>query len=288
MIEKQFSYLAPLFERIEIESQANCNRLCWFCPRTYDRSGKYLTEKGKPITSLMPTEKILDILDQAEAMGFRGGVTFNFYSEPLLDKRNVLLAREARKRGMKPYLHTNGDVLKNDDVLCREIVDSYEYSVVGLYDYKTNDELETAKQYWQYRLRGANLAFSTIGMLGAQSATSMAIPRALVPTDRRIKIPDLTYINGPCSRPLIRMIIRYDGEMCNCCEDIRGDFKLGNINQNSLEDLWFSYHHVKVVKDLLEGERERYELCTNCTLSPTGPAKNRKRIRFIPRRYIVE
>ncbi len=273
----------PLFQRLQIESQANCNRSCWFCPRTYDRSGKYLNEKGKPSTSFMPTEKIIDILDQAEAMGFRGGVTFYSYSEPLLDKRNVFLAREAGKRGMKPYIHTNGDFLKNDDVLCREITALYEYIVIGLYDYSTNEELERTKQYWENRLSGANLQFSAIGLAGSRSARNMAIPRALVPADRRMAVPDLIYMNGPCRRPLIRMIIRHDGEMCNCCEDMHGDFRLGNIYQNSLEELWFSDDHVKVVKDLQEGKRERYELCAHCPLSPTGPGSNGNKINIARR-----
>lgn len=272
-----------LFERIQIESNANCNRSCWFCPRTYDRSGIYLNEKERPSTSLMPTGKIIDILEQAEAMGFAGGVTFHCYSEPLLDKRNIMFAREARKRGMKPYLHTNGDVLQTNDSLCREVKDAYEHIVVGLYDYKTNEELETAKQYWQNRLSGANMQFSTIGLLGAQSALSMAIPRALVPKDRRIAVPDLTFANGPCRRPLLRMIIRYDGQMCNCCDDIHGTFNLGNVYRNSLEELWFSDHHVKIVRDLLEGHRDKYELCSNCPQSPTGPAPDGRKIRIAPR-----
>ncbi len=236
----------------------------------------------------MPAEMTLNLLDQAQKMRFRGYVTFNCYSEPLLDKRNIMFAREARIRGMKPYLHTNGDILKNNDSLCSKVIDSYDYIVVGLYDYKTNEELETAKQYWQERLSGAYLQFSTIGLLDSQSARSMGIPRALVPTDRRMAVPDMTYINGPCSRPLVRIIIRYDGEMCNCCEDIQGDFKLGNVYQHSLEELWFSDHHVKVVKDLLEGNRRKYELCTNCPQSPTGPLRNDKRIRMVPRHYTVE
>jgi len=39
----------------------------------------------------------------------------------------------------------------------------------------------------------------------------------------------LTYKNAPCRRPLIRMMIRYDGEMMNCCEDIHAQFGLGNV-----------------------------------------------------------
>src|SRR4026209_2792315 len=125
----------PLFERLIIESQSNCNRACWFCPRTYDKSGKYLDDQGLPVLKQMPTDKILNILDQAQAMQFRDRVGFHHYSEPLLDKRNPMLAREAKARGMLPYLHTNGDVLRLNDELCDQIKEIYGLIVVGLYDY---------------------------------------------------------------------------------------------------------------------------------------------------------
>ena len=127
----------PLFERLIIESQSNCNRACWFCPRTYDKSGKYLDDQGLPVLKQMPTDKILNILDQAQAMQFRDRVGFHHYSEPLLDKRNPMLAREAKARGMLPYLHTNGDVLRLNDELCDQIKEIYGLIVVGLYDYRS-------------------------------------------------------------------------------------------------------------------------------------------------------
>ena len=134
----------PLFERLLIESHSFCNRVCWFCPRTYDRSGKYLDHSGRPIVERMPTEKVLALLDEAVALGFDGPVGFHHYSEPLLDGRHLTLAREARKRGMKPDLHTNGDPLRDDASLCGKVAQAYDTIVVGLYDYRTDDELAEA------------------------------------------------------------------------------------------------------------------------------------------------
>lgn len=234
----------------------------------------------------MPTEKILDLLDQAQAMGFNGRVTFYHYSEPLLDKRNVMLAGEAKRRGMKPYLHTNGDVLKHDEALCKEIKRVYGLIVVGLYDYNTNEELEEAKRYWQARLAGAKVEFSPIGLGGARLAHSIGIPRALVPSDPRMSMPDLTFANGPCHRPLIRMLIRHDGEMCHCCEDTSGAFNLGNVYQSSLKELWFSERHVQIVENLIAGRREKYELCRNCPLPPTGRPADGEGINIAPRQQL--
>jgi radical SAM protein with 4Fe4S-binding SPASM domain len=276
----------PLFERLQIESQSNCNRACWFCPRTYDRTGAYLDGAGERVLNRMPTETILDLLDQAVAMGFRGRVGFHHYSEPLLDKRNVMLAREAAARGLQPYLHTNGDALRHHDELCEEVKRVYELIVVGLYDYDTDQELDEARRFWLDRLAGAkNLDFSPIGLSGARSAHSIGIPRALVPTDGRMAVPDLTFAHAPCHRPLIRMIIRHDGEMLNCCEDTHGAWGLGNVHERPLAELWYSERHASVIRDLVAGRRDKYPLCRQCPLAPTGPAPAGERIAISVRRY---
>jgi radical SAM protein with 4Fe4S-binding SPASM domain len=275
----------PLFERLQIESQSNCNRSCWFCPRTYDRTGTYLDADGKAILQEMPTQKVIELLDQAQAMEFRELVAFYHYSEPLLDKRNVMLAREAQRRGMKPYLHTNGDVLKHDDGLCREVMSVYTLIVVGLYDYQTNEELAAAKDYWLDKLAGANIEFSPIGLAGARTVKSIGVPRALVPSDSRMGAPDLKYVNAPCHRPLIRMLIQHDGKVCLCCEDTFGAFELGNVYDRSLDELWFSEKHVEIIETLIAGQRENYELCRNCPMPPTAPANKGTKIDIAPRRY---
>jgi radical SAM protein with 4Fe4S-binding SPASM domain len=275
----------PLFEQLCLESQSNCNRSCWFCPRTYDRTGKYLDDEGKSVIRTMPTEKILDVLDQAHELGFQGLVGFHHYSEPLLDPRNVMLAREAQRRGLVPWLHTNGDVLRRDERLRRDVSEVYGHIVVGLYDYETEEELEAEKRFWQARLPGVRLDFSAIGPGTARGRTSMAIPRAVVPTDARMVVPDLTFRNGPCERPLIRMIIQWDGEVCNCCEDTSGAFGIGNVYRSRLEELWFSAHHVRVVEDLAAGRRDRYSLCRNCPLPPSSRPPTNEPLDIARRRY---
>jgi radical SAM protein with 4Fe4S-binding SPASM domain len=276
----------PLFERVQIESQALCNRACWFCPRTYDRKGKYLDRTGRPVASRMPTETILDLLDQCVALGFEGRIAFHHYSEPLLDSRNVMLAESARARGLHPYLHTNGDMLRRDDALCEDVVRVYDRIIVGLYDYETDEELEEARGYWRRRLAAAaDLDFNPIGRSGGRSAHSNGVPRALVPPDARMVVPDLTFANAPCHRPLIRLIVQHDGEVAFCCEDVHGAFEMGNVYASSVEELWYSERHVRAVRGLVAGRRQSHALCRHCPLPPTGPAVHGGRVVFAPRRY---
>ncbi|MFT4825727.1 MAG: radical SAM protein with 4Fe4S-binding SPASM domain [Halioglobus sp.] len=259
-----------LFSRLQIESQSVCNRDCWFCPRTFDTTGNYLGPNGEQVNRQMPTDRIIDLLDQAQALGFNGLVGFHHYSEPLLDKRIVDLAEAARERGMRPYIHTNGDALKSNEALCRSVQRAFDKIVVGLYDHQSDEESEQHKRDWKNRLPDANLHFSVIGPLGASAGYSMGIPRALVPSDSRVSVPDLAFTNAPCNRPLLRMIIRYNGDMAQCCEDTYSAFRLGNVEHQSLKELWFSSRHVESVQHLLRGDRNRYELCKKCPMSPTG------------------
>ncbi len=152
----------------------------------------------------MPTDTIMDLLDQAQKLGFDGEVSFHFLSEPLLDPRNTILAREAKRRGMKPRLNTNGYVLLHNDTLCEEIKNVYDRIIIGIYDYSTEEELSDAKRFWEARLSGRQLKFSTIKNGGDRSLYSLGVPRALVPTDERFSVPSLTLTNAPCHRPLIR------------------------------------------------------------------------------------
>ena len=275
----------PLFERLDVESQSNCNRACWFCPRTYDRTGRYLDAAGRAVLARMPTATILDVLDQARALSFRGRVGFHHYSEPLLDKRNVMLANEVRARGMEPYLHTNGDAIRRNDALRDAVVDVYRIVIVGLYDYVTEEELGAEQRFWRARLAPIEPAFSPIGPLGSRGPHSIGIPRALVPTDARMAVPDVVFPNAPCHRPAIRLILQHDGTMCHCCEDTHGAFGLGSVHERTIEELWYSERHVAIVEALIAGRRADYPLCRGCPLPPTGQRPDGVRVELAPRRH---
>ena len=135
---------------------------------------------------------------------------------------------------------------------------------------------------WENRLKGTKLQFSAIGLSGIIGVNSMGIPRTLVPTHTRMELPDLTYPKAPCQRPLIRMIMRHNSKVGNCCTDTSGAFKLGNMHQQWLKEVWFSDHHVQVVRDLAEGHREKYALCRNCLLSPSIPVKSSAKLPSLP------
>jgi hypothetical protein len=68
-----------------------------------------------------------------------------------------------------------------------------------------------------------------------------------------------------------------------CCEDLHGDFGLGNIHESTVEELWYSDRHVRMVQDLIAGRRDKYALCRNCPMSPSARPADGSRISFEPR-----
>ena len=78
-------------------------------------------------------------------------------------------------------------------------------------------------------------------------------------------------IDKPCFQPESRLIIRYDGEIMLCCEDLPGAFGLGNVMDKSIEDIWWSEKRAEIVATLRRnGGRRNYLYCRTC---PRGYTK---------------
>lgn len=249
----------PLFRRMLLELQSNCNRSCFFCNRPWDHSGKRVDATGGHVLRSMPTEHAVRIMREAAALGFTGKIAFHHMSEPFLDPRIIEMAWEAKRLGLRPYEHTNGDVLRQDDELCRAAIEVFEYIVVGLYDYTTDAERNAEMAFWRERLKGADVRFS----LGER-----VFPRSLTPMDARMFREKQAFPGGACRQPLERLIVHYDGNVALCCEDMTDDFDLGNAFERPVEDLWYSEKHVGIVNALEQGRREAFTRCAGCPIPP--------------------
>jgi radical SAM protein with 4Fe4S-binding SPASM domain len=51
----------------------------------------------------------------------------------------------------------------------------------------------------------------------------------------------------PCGEPLRRLIINHRGDMLLCYDDLAGHFRLGNIRDHTVEQLWFGDRHQDLV-----------------------------------------
>jgi radical SAM protein with 4Fe4S-binding SPASM domain len=249
----------PLFKSVMLELTSECNRNCDFCPRKRDRSGNRKDKNGKIIRKKLPTKTAIKVLDQLEKLGFKGRITFHHLSEAFLDKRLIRFAREARRRGMIPYINTNGDALRNNRKLTKQAVKYFDSFLIGLYDYKTTKERDDEIKFWKKTLKGSKVGFSCI----EQRFPRHGITESLVYSKRKMTI----LADKKCEEPSRRLIVHYDGNVAFCCEDMRNEFNLGNVHNKSIKEIWFSKRHIKMVRDVgKSGGRKKYSLCKNCPM----------------------
>jgi len=199
-------------------------------------------------------------------MYFSAHQTLNCPDRGFLDKRLIQFATEAKKRGMRPYIHTNGDVLRNNEELCKKSAEVFDYVVVGLYDYKNHEEKEDQKKFWNKRLHGTKIMFSI---------AEKTYRRTYSPDNEKMEnIEKKTFPTGICANPQKYLLIHYNGDVSCCCGDMYGELLKSNIFDKSIKEIWYSQKHKQIIKALQGGERRKYDLCLKCTMCPNSYSQN--------------
>jgi len=70
-------------------------------------------------------------------------------------------------------------------------------------------------------------------------------------------------IKNKCRRIWTNAVVNWDGEVAICCFDKDGDFKVGNVMNTKLTQLWKNKKIMKVRNQILE-DRKQIPICRNC------------------------
>ncbi len=73
-------------------------------------------------------------------------------------------------------------------------------------------------------------------------------------------------INKVCHRPFYRLAVRVNGDVTAACCDQMHDIKYGNINDNSIVEIWNSKKRNEFLKMMLRGERFKHPYCKDCIM----------------------
>ena len=234
----------PIFNRLEIETKANCNRRCERCRRNYaEGTESWFTD------SFLPSPYVYEMIDQLVSMNYKGDINLSHYNEPLLDSRIYKFAQYAKDRGVPIQLHTNGDFI--DEVVGPKLAELFKRVHVSIY----NERI--LKSRTEHIRRVCN---------GSHRIKVSYVDQAILP--EYIDAEKLVALNKRkrCLRGSKSLIINHLGEMMLCCADMPGHFNLGNITRGtSLLDLWHSPKHERIIKTLRRrGGRLEYPYCRNC------------------------
>lgn len=96
----------------------------------------------------------------------------------------------------------------------------------------------------------------TVDKLGLSSVTESE--------DLQKNVPVFHQVKKKCASPWISPIIRHDGTISFCLQDVHGAMPVGNIFENSFFEMWLSRSAKLFRGKLARNEFDQWDLCQNC------------------------
>lgn len=262
----------PLFTRISIETSKKCTRSCWFCP-----SGN--REGAQQVMSQNLYDKIVQELSELK---FAGVVQWFLLNEPLMDKAYLERIRQLRQACPKVTIH----VTTNWDTMHRrpepeQVVTIHRLFEAGVNSLNLNDydkrgyakivkmaadalpdppHITLSKHHNWTRLGprkrvlsatfGSDQLHTWAGAIGDTS--DIASEGAQAQTGK-----------GRCARPHRHIVVAYDGTVPICCAvDTTQAEVVGDVNENTLVEIWNSKRFFQYRHSLQQGIRDKD--CSGC------------------------
>jgi radical SAM protein with 4Fe4S-binding SPASM domain len=268
--------VAPFPEQIRLENTNACNAECVMCPRELQ------TRKR----GYMKPELLDRILEQCQGRKVTK-FTIQGFGEPLLDKNYCRYVRQVKDTlGCKTFTVSNGSIITPE--LAHEIatcgLDKIKISFYGT-NKKEYEEIHTYLKYETTRLGILNLA-------AAKRATGSKLVIRVQYIGKMWKFVPFAFqwlgkasigynrlhnygrgrlynkLRGAGGRcPMHRqniLQVLWNGDVVPCCYDFNGEMVLGNLYQQSIEEIWNGklYNHLRSTDAC--GHYGDYPICEKC------------------------
>lgn len=238
----------PLFNFLDFETIGSCNRTCRTCIRNSHPDRNELASWFGP--NYLEEELIYDAIDQALAMGYRGGVCLAHYNEPTMDERLPTIAHRVRSYSGLDTVHmnTNGDLITPE--LAAELDGAFDFINVSLY---MEEPVKSERAAW-------------LPTLFRKTRVRVFTDRPHMPT-HFTPAYDLEGMLKIAQRAIChprRVIINHRRQYLLCCDDVIGNFDLGTFPEISIEDYWVGKRE-KIAQALSRaGGRASHPYCMSC------------------------
>ncbi|MBF0270829.1 MAG: SPASM domain-containing protein [Magnetococcales bacterium] len=250
---------------IQLETRSRCTGHCSFCLASVGRD---------PRPDLLMSETLFDkILGELVQWEFVNRLSLYNNNEPLMDKRITDWLRKARKALPLAYLElkSNGTILSMD-----KIIDLFDAGLDMLYinDYRDAEafakgehrpnvarilkELEASRRFKGHFER--NHHFRRVIVSLRKQEEHLNTRAGSSPNRDPLPAP----LNLPCLRPFEQLAINPAGLVTLCCDDLLFQEPLGDLNQQTLPEIWLSSPYDRLRLALLEGQRGVRVTCSHC------------------------
>ncbi|RDU22800.1 radical SAM/SPASM domain-containing protein [Anaerosacchariphilus polymeriproducens] len=239
----------PLFRYIEIETVNRCNGTCSFCPvNKFQDSRKY---------AKMSTELFEKIINQLSDLNYKGELALFSNNEPFLDDRIIEFAKLAREKLPHAYiyLYTNGTLLTYKSAM---EIEKYLNKII--IDWYYEDKKEVNKEIKKIIKRSEKkLKLREKIDLFYISKNRVGSTRGGQAPNKKIE----STVSSLCCLNLLQFVIRSNGKVSLCCNDAMGKYTLGDVNKQSLSDIWYGQKFNIARKRNMKG-RQYIKLCKYC------------------------
>ena len=252
----------PFFSLIEFNLSGLCNRTCVFCPRSDPKVFPNLNEH-------IPVELYQKIMEELGQAQYDGMILYSAFGEPLLYKNIEVLIGMSKTYcpGVKLETVTDGDFVTTVklqslfsaglDTLLISLYDGPEQvekfqammSEVGL-----SDSQVVLRKRWlppeeHYGITLSNRA----GMVEIEEVGVGPLKEPLA---------------RPCFYPFYQVLVDYDGSVLLCPHDWGKRLIAGNLNRQSLQEIW-NGRVLRRVRLSLEASDRKFAPCNVCDVDGT-------------------
>jgi radical SAM protein with 4Fe4S-binding SPASM domain len=282
---------------LDIESTSRCNLKCPFCARTVRVENK----TWRPIRDLSWDlfKKIVDDAIQNRVYA----LNLNILGEPLLNKKLPEFVRYAKDVGiLDVFFHTNAVLL--NEKRREQIIESRLDKLIISFDSPYKEKYENVRVGAKYDAVLANIKeFSDLkkrlqvirpltrlnfiklpDMIESEVDDLVKLFSPLVDSIGLLEYVDPhkhvhstfeeTYVSKfACPQLFTRLVIYEDGRTFPCCMDYDDELQLGDINNQSINELWRS-RKLQELRDLhLTGKFHTIAACAKCDFAIKGDAQ---------------
>lgn len=264
---------------IQVELNEGCNLGCNFCGL------RGMRENGTKPWKRMKRDTAQRIIEEIKRVGWHSRIIFSMHGEPTLNPNVVKIIAMFRKALPTTVMsmmsngygivHGFGDISTEQTISERvgklmeaglnDLIIDY-YSAKG--DAKTiEDALKGSEFKIEHLAPKVPLYSPRAGhfrvLFNPPIQKEKAINRHLCNHCGAAGPIDMSYQGKRCARPFRELSFRYDGSVAICCNDFRGEYPIGNIMEQSIEDIWYSKRFEAARILLYDGQRS-FKPCLGC------------------------
>lgn len=209
----------------------------------------------------MSDELFRKIISDLESLNYSGVISLFSNNEPFLDERIFDFHEYANQKLPKAIfnLYTNGTLLTFEKFqailpyLDYLTIDNYNdkheinsQDLRKIYDYINQHSELKARVNFSFRLEN-EVFFSRAGQAPNKKGRSDRYAKKLI-----------------CYYPFYQIVIRPTGQVSQCCNDALGQITMGDVNNQSLLEIWNSENFRNLRKEMLANARKNLPLCKDC------------------------